>query len=94
LGRLIAFPTVSSRRPEFGSFWPRLLTPTQAATYCGLTTSAFLKTCPVLPTTADRDAQCERFDRYELDAWIDRNGETSDQNGWLNWLALMAGKAS
>jgi hypothetical protein len=44
--------------------------------------------------SVDGDAQCERFDRYELDAWIDRNCEISDQNGWLNWLALMAGNAS
>lgn len=94
MGELIAFPSVASGGSERGSFWPRLLTRTQAATYCGLTASAFLKTCPILPVTVDQDAECERFDRYELDAWIDRKCEFSDRNGWLNWLALMEGKAS
>lgn len=94
MGRLIAFPSPPGVGSGPWSFWPRLLTRAQAATYCGLTDAAFIAICPVLPITLERATQRERFDRYELDVWIGRDCDTSDQNGWLNWLALMEGRAS
>jgi hypothetical protein len=57
---------------------PRLLTQTQAATYCGVCVSVFKQACPVLPVNL-----CERIPRYDrvaLDRWIDSmdNSHTSD----------------
>lgn len=48
---------------------PRLLTQTQAATYCGVCVSVFKQACPVPPVSL-----CERIPRYDrvaLDRWID-----------------------
>jgi hypothetical protein len=94
LGQLIAFPSLLIKDAEPHAPWPRLLTFVQAAAYCGLKTSAFGEACPIRPVRAGKDPQSERFDRLELDAWIDRKCETADKNGWQNWLALMEGKAS
>jgi hypothetical protein len=94
LGQLIAFPSFQFRDAESHAVWPRLLTVAQAATYCGLTTTAFAKACPIRPVSAGQDPQTLRFDRYQLDSWIDGKCEISEQSGWQNWLAVMEGKAS
>lgn len=49
---------------------PRLLIKRAAAAYCGVCESVFERACPVQPIKIlDR---IPRWDRYALDAWIDR----------------------
>lgn len=48
----------------------RLLTRAQAASYCGLSVAAFAVRCSVAPIDFG-DKRLERFDRLDLDAWID-----------------------
>jgi hypothetical protein len=68
---------------------PRLLTKTQAATYCGVCLATFSQACPVKPVLLLN--RISRYDTRNLDAWIDSLGgsvasETADlvtvwQNG-------------
>lgn len=54
---------------------PRLLNQRQAAAYCGLCVSNFIKACPVPPIRL-----CERIPRYDrraLDRWIDTLNENN-----------------
>jgi hypothetical protein len=94
LGQLIAFPSFRSEDAESHAVWPRLLSFAQAAAYCGLTTAAFAKACPIRPVSAGQGPQSRRFDRHELDSWIDSKCAAAEQSGWQNWLAVMEGKAS
>jgi hypothetical protein len=47
----------------------RLLTKKEAAAYCGVSVPTFSKACPVTP--AELYAGLKRYDRRQLDAWID-----------------------
>lgn len=49
----------------------RLLTHTQAAAYCGLSRQTFDRLCDVRPITFPGET-LRRFDRVDLDAWIER----------------------
>ena len=57
-------PMMPRRDPE-----PRLLNQRQAAAYCGLCVSNFVKACPVPPVNVL--ARIPRYDRHALDRWID-----------------------
>jgi len=48
---------------------PRLLKKGQAAAYCGLSESAFLRICPVGPLNLGKSIL--RWDIVEIDKWID-----------------------
>lgn len=50
---------------------PRLLTKTQAATYCGLSIPTFGSVCPVRPIALGVGVRMERYDVRDIDAWID-----------------------
>lgn len=56
---------------------PRLFRDKDAATYCGLPVAAFRRSCPVVPV---RIGEKLRFDRKDLDAWIDavKSGAAAD----------------
>jgi hypothetical protein len=49
--------------------WPRMLTLSEAAKYCGLSTTKFQAICPV-PSTQFTNAD-RRWDKHLLDAWLD-----------------------
>jgi predicted DNA-binding transcriptional regulator AlpA len=54
---------------------PRLLTLSQAASYCGLSDAKFrgLYDGPVIDTAGPQGgARMRRFDRHDLDQWIER----------------------
>lgn len=73
---------------------PRLLKCAQAAEYCGLSEDKFrgLYDGPVVDTAGPTGgARMRRYDRHDLDQWIDRlkgraAGETADSDG-MKWLA-------
>lgn len=48
---------------------PRLLTQSQAATYCGICAEVFKRACPVKPVNLLE--RIPRYDRQALDRWID-----------------------
>lgn len=50
--------------------WPRLMARQTAAAYCDMSVSAFERECPISPL-AFGDKRLERYDRHDLDAWID-----------------------
>ena len=50
--------------------WPRLMTRSRAADYCDMSVTAFTARCPVPPLDFG-DKRLERFDRLDLDAWIE-----------------------
>ncbi len=79
----------------------RLLKKAHAAAYCGISVSAFTRTCPVAPVSlAPAGRQDERLIRYDvrdLDRWIDGLAERSETDeeilarlGWAQ-LVLVAG---
>ena len=49
----------------------RLVTKTQAATYCGLSTQTFGSMCPVRAIALGHGVRMERYDLRAIDAWID-----------------------
>jgi hypothetical protein len=53
------------------NFPPRLLTKSQAASYCGLSLPTFGSVCPVRAIALGVGVRMERYDLRELDAWID-----------------------
>ena len=53
------------------NFPPRLLTKSQAASYCGLSLPTFSSVCPVRPIALGVGVRMERYDLRELDGWID-----------------------
>lgn len=66
---------------------PRLLTKIQAAAYCGIGVQIFSAVCPVKPLSLGASSRSNRFDRFAIDAWIDRmRGENADPDYWLNML--------
>jgi predicted DNA-binding transcriptional regulator AlpA len=73
---------------------PRLLTLAQAAEYCGLSESKFrgLYDGPdVLTAGPQGGARMRRYDRHDLDQWIDRlKGHRAAQDGGgqaMQWLS-------
>lgn len=50
---------------------PRLMSRPEAAAYCGFSVSVFDRECTVRPIDFG-DRRLERFDRYDLDAWIEQ----------------------
>jgi hypothetical protein len=74
-----------SNRLKFG---PRLLTPKQAAAYCGVSVAILNSRCPVIPIALGNSKRLERYDVQRLDEWID----TFRQNGGSvsrDWLAAL-----
>jgi hypothetical protein len=67
---------------------PRLLTRAEAASYCGLSHTAFSTLCPVRPIALGNDKRLERFDVVALNKWIDRLAAGSGELG-RDWLAVM-----
>lgn len=63
---------------------PRLLSRKQAAAYCGMCAATFDRYCPVVPV--ELGIKDHRFDRHDLDRWIDQLGEGqpfhSAKTGW------------
>ncbi|MBB3562346.1 hypothetical protein FHX06_003677 [Rhizobium sp. BK512] len=53
------------------NFPARLLTKSQAASYCGLSLPTFGSVCPVRPIALGVGVRMERYDLRELDCWID-----------------------
>lgn len=49
----------------------RLLTRAEAAAYCALSVPTFNMLCPVAPVPLGLGKRQKRFDRYDLDKWID-----------------------
>lgn len=64
---------------------PRMLTRVQAAEYSGLGTR-FARCCPVRPVRVAPGQQGLRYDRAELDRWLDalpKDGQDARQTNWL-----------
>jgi predicted DNA-binding transcriptional regulator AlpA len=53
------------------NFPARLLTKSQAASYCGLSLPTFGSVCPVRPIALGVGVRMERYDVHEIDGWID-----------------------
>jgi len=49
---------------------PRLMTKAEAAAYCGFSPGVFERQCEVRPM-AFGDKRLERYDRFDLDNWIE-----------------------
>lgn len=49
---------------------PRLMTRAEAAAYCGFSPGVFERQCEVRPM-AFGDKRLERYDRFDLDNWIE-----------------------
>ena len=65
---------------------PRMLDKTTAAGYCGLSLTTFSAECPVKP---QEFGTTKRYDRNELDAWLDqrsRGGKTTSKDEILRRL--------
>mgnify|MGYP000940831895 CR=1 FL=1 len=64
---------------------PRMLTRAQAAQYSGLGTR-FARCCPVRPRRIAPGQQGLRYDRAELDRWLDtlpKDGQDARPSDWL-----------
>ncbi|GLS53872.1 hypothetical protein GCM10007886_20550 [Methylobacterium gregans] len=65
----------------------RLLKKAQAAAYCGISASAFTRTCPVTPISmappGRQDERLLRYDVRDLDRWIDGLAEGSETDDEL-----------
>jgi hypothetical protein len=68
--------------------WPRLLTRSQAAAYCGLSVGSFSTLCPVQPIALGNDKRLERFDVVALNQWIDSLKTDATMRGF-DWLESM-----
>jgi hypothetical protein len=83
----------SNRCPTAASFRvpARLLTPSQAAAYCGIGIEAFHSNCPVRPKRIRPGRQGLRWDIRQLDEWIDALPSEGDRNNDMKtnseWLA-------
>lgn len=64
----------------------RLLTRTQAASYCGVSVPVFNVRCPVMPVALGKSKRLERFDVCALDNWIDKLSE-NDSSSQIDWLS-------
>jgi hypothetical protein len=70
----------------------RLLTLSEAASYCSLTTSVFERTCPVMAINLSPDGRDDkrllRYDVLALNDWIDMiGGRLSGKPEHRDWLA-------
>jgi hypothetical protein len=66
----------------------RLLTRAEAAAYCRLSPGVFERECPVIPLIfGSGDRRLYRWDRADLDAWIECYKGGATQSGEPNWLA-------
>ncbi|TXN65133.1 hypothetical protein FV230_17380 [Methylobacterium sp. WL6] len=63
----------------------RLLTKAQAASYCGLSRIVFQRECDVRPIRFGTDT-VQRYDRRDLDQWIDRRKSEPDARSFNEWL--------
>ena len=75
--------------PNMQAVPPRLLCLSAAAAYAGIRSTARFRTiCPVRPVALGNDARLLRYDRHELDAWIDgiRIGADASPQDWLSRL--------
>ena len=63
----------------------RLLTKAQAASYCGLSMVVFRRECDVRPIRFGTDT-VQRYDRRDLDQWIDRRKGEPDARSFDRWL--------
>jgi len=74
---------------------PRLLRVSEAAAYCRLGPESFLKVCPVPARRLAPGPRGLRWDRRELDRWIDgldvvaAEGASSPPKSKDEWLALL-----
>ncbi len=61
---------------------PRLLTKSQAATYCGLSVSTFGAVCPVRPIALGEGVRMHRYDVRDVDVWIEsfKSGEPAGKS--------------
>lgn len=50
--------------------WPAALTQQEAATYVGLSTTAFVDACPVQPVCLTKTTRGNRYLRERLDEWL------------------------
>lgn len=50
----------------------RLLTDAEAAAYCGVSVNTFRAHVPITPV---KIASCVRYDRKDLDKWLDSQGQ-------------------
>jgi hypothetical protein len=66
----------------------RLLTRTQAASYCGVSVATFRMLCPVRPIALGKSKRLQRFDVVALDQWIDEMSTDGAASG-KDWLAEM-----
>ena len=78
---------MTARKPPLDAlpFWPRLLTLTQAAAYCGVSPNFFAANVAV---SATKIGGAKLYDRHALDRWIDALGHgTVDAHSiWLERL--------
>jgi siroheme synthase len=65
---------------------PRLLNKAGAAAYCGLSVTLFGRECDVQPVSFG-DQRADRWDRLDLDAWIDRRKGGAAVLSADDWLA-------
>jgi hypothetical protein len=63
----------------------RLLTRAQAASYCGLSVVVFQRECDVRPIRFGVDT-VQRYDRRDLDQWIDRRKVEPGARSIDEWL--------
>lgn len=68
---------------------PRLLTKPQAAAYAGLGAPLFAKVCPVVPCRVAPGIQGLRYDRFDLDNWLDSLPKGGDNARPKDWLRLV-----
>ncbi len=77
------------RPPErIRSVEPRLLTEAQAAGYCSMSRTVFGRECDVQPIEFG-SAAVKRYDRFDLDAWIDRRKGAPDERPFDHWLEAL-----
>lgn len=67
----------------------RLVTLTQAAAYCGVSTPIMKGLCPVIPISLGAGKRLDRFDVRDLDSWIDSMKANNDNASTAD--ALLAG---
>lgn len=65
---------------------PRLLRKEQAAAYCGLSATVFEGKCSVAPKRLYDGAGGLRWDRFDLDRWIDSLGSGARPTTAEEWL--------
>jgi len=76
---------MTARRDE-GATPARMLLKKDAAAYLGVSTPVFDRTVNVRPVSYGDNGNIRRYDRADLDAWIDRQkdgGRTMTSDDWL-----------